>query len=75
MSDSEVLQEYMGICNSIQEANDVYGSGSLSWEDFSAFLESILEAKDYLAGYLAHLYLEMQGYSYSDDGKWLPCGT
>lgn len=75
MSDSEVLQEYADICNSMHDANDAYGSGDLSWEDFSHFLETISEAKLYLAGFLAYLYMQEHGYSFSDDGRWLPCGT
>lgn len=75
MSDSEVLQEYVSVSNSIWEASVSYGSGSLDWDSFSSLLTGFLEARDYLAGYLAGLYLEAQGYSFSDDGRWLPCGT
>lgn len=75
MSDLEVVREYVGICNSIKELSDAYGSGSLSWNDFSSSLDDVLVAQDYLAGYLAGLYLQEHVYDYTDDGRWLPCGT
>lgn len=75
MSESGVLQEYVAICNSIKEASDSYGSGELSWDDFSSFLDDTLSAQDYLSGYLAGLYLQEHGYDYADDGRWIPCGT
>lgn len=75
LQESEVLHEYASVCNSIQDAFDSYSSGRLSWDDLSSSLDDTLTAQDYLAGYLAGLYLQTQGYEHTDDNRWLLSGT
>lgn len=75
MSDQELMASYADVCNRIDEANDMYSSGQCSEDEFFAFLDDALLLQDYVGRYLAGLYIQEHGYSYTDEGKFLPCST
>lgn len=74
MTNSEVMAEYAKLHNSIQDASDSYQRGEISESDFFGYLDSASEALDFLAGYLAGVYMESQGYVNSPNYRWFLCG-
>lgn len=78
MSDAEVLAEYANVSNRIWEADASYTSEKMSCKDFFASLDEALMVQDYLANYIAGLYLQEHGYSFESNEsctRFLPCGT
>lgn len=75
MSDSELVTEYVNVCNRVRDFENLYESGKCSFDEFSNFLEDAVMVRDYIGLYLAGLFIQDHGYIYTSDSMWVPYGT